>query len=89
MKFHDVFHVSFLKNYVKYVDHVIDWSVLQVEPDGEFKPEPQCILQKKVLMLHNSEIEHIKVQWKYFAPDETTWEMEDQMRVMYPSLFSS
>jgi hypothetical protein len=31
---------------LKDVDHVIDWSVLQVEPEGEFQPEPQCILQK-------------------------------------------
>ena len=46
LNFHDVFHVSFLKKYVKDVDHVIDWFVLQVEPDGEFQPEPQCILYK-------------------------------------------
>ena len=32
----DVFHVYLLKKYVKDVDHVIDWFVLQVEPDGEF-----------------------------------------------------
>ena len=30
-KFHDVFHVSFLKMYIKDVDHVIDWYVLLVE----------------------------------------------------------
>ena len=40
VKVHDVFHVSFLKKYVKYVDHVIYWSVLQVEPNGEFQSEP-------------------------------------------------
>lgn len=34
VKFHDVFHVSFLKKYIKDVDHVIDWSVLEVEPEG-------------------------------------------------------
>ena len=28
MKVHDVFHVSFLKKYIKDVDHVIEWSVL-------------------------------------------------------------
>lgn len=47
MKFHDVFHVSLLNKYVKDDDHVIDQYVLQVELDGEFELEPQCIMQKK------------------------------------------
>jgi len=32
-KFHDVFHVKLLKRYVKDIDHVIDWFILQVEPE--------------------------------------------------------
>jgi len=28
MKFHEVFHISLLKHYIKDVDHVIGWSVL-------------------------------------------------------------
>ena len=36
VKFHDFFHTSLLKKYIKDVDHVIDWSVLQVEQEGEF-----------------------------------------------------
>ena len=36
VKFHDVFHVSLHKKYVKDINHVIDWSVLQVDPEGEF-----------------------------------------------------
>jgi len=40
-----------------------------------------------MLMLWNREIEKVKVQMKHFGPDETTWEMADQMPVMYPSLF--
>jgi len=40
VKVHDVFHVSLLKKYVKDVDHVIDGSLLEVEQDGEFQPEP-------------------------------------------------
>jgi len=36
LKVHDFFHVSLLKKYVKDVDHVIEWFVLQVEPNGEF-----------------------------------------------------
>ena len=34
VKVHDVFHVSLLKKYVKDVDHMIDQSLLQVEPNG-------------------------------------------------------
>jgi len=44
VKVHDVFHVSLPKKYVKYVDHVIDWSILHVELGGEFQSKPQCIL---------------------------------------------
>jgi len=36
LKVHDCFHVSFLNKYVKDVDHVINWSLLQVEPEREF-----------------------------------------------------
>jgi len=35
VKFHEGFRLSLLKIYVKNVDHVIDWSILQVEPEGE------------------------------------------------------
>jgi len=61
MKVHDVFHISLLKKYIKDVDHVIDWFVLQVEQEGEFQLEPQCILQWKHLMLRNRAIEKVKV----------------------------
>lgn len=61
VKFHGVFHVSFLKRYIKDVYHVIDWSLLQVEKKGEFQPEPQCILQQKQLMLTNRAIKQVKV----------------------------
>ena len=38
IKVHDVFHVSLLKKYVHDVAYVIDWNVIQVEPEGEFLP---------------------------------------------------
>ena len=39
-------------------------------------------------MLHNQAIDQVKVQWKHFGLDEATWEMEDQMWALFPSLFS-
>jgi hypothetical protein len=32
---HNVFHVSLLKKYVHNSNHVIDWTAIRVEPEGE------------------------------------------------------
>jgi len=34
-------------------------------------------------MLHNGVIEHVKVQWRYFGPNEAAWKMDDDMHAMY------
>jgi hypothetical protein len=47
VKPHNVFHVSLLKKYVHDSNNIIDWSVIQVEPEGEFLLEPLCILDRK------------------------------------------
>ena len=47
VKVHNVFHSSLFKNYVYDTKHVVDWSLLQVEPEGEFSPEPIHILDKR------------------------------------------
>jgi hypothetical protein len=80
VKAHNVFHVSLLKKYVYDANHIIDWFAIQVEPEGEFLPEPQCILDRKETPLWNITIAQVKVQWKHFGPDEATWKMEDAMR---------
>ena len=46
LRVHNVFHASLLKKYDYDTKHVIDWSLLQVEPEGEFSPEPLHILDK-------------------------------------------
>ena len=62
--------------------------MIQVEPEGEFLPKPQFILDRKETPLWNRTIAQVKVQWKHFGPDEATWEMEDAMRQAYPILFT-
>jgi hypothetical protein len=59
-----------------------------VEPEGEFLPNPQCILDRKETLLQNRSIAQVKVQWRHFGPYEATWEMEDAMRQAYPILFT-
>jgi hypothetical protein len=88
-KEHNVFHVSLLKKYVHDYNHIIEWSVIQVELEGEFLPEPQCIIDRKKIPLRNRTIAQVKVQWKHFGPDEATWEMGDAMKHVYPFFFTS
>jgi hypothetical protein len=49
IKVHNVFHVSLLKKYVCDATHVVDWDVIQVEPEGEFQVELEHILDRREL----------------------------------------
>ena len=71
---HNVFHASLLNKYVHDPNHVINWDVIQVEPEGEFQIEPMRILDRKVTMLQNRAIGQVKVQWEHYGPEEATWE---------------
>ena len=53
LKVHNVFHISVLKKYVHYATHVINWNDVQVEPEGDFQMEPDCILRRREITLRN------------------------------------
>lgn len=38
-------------------------------------------------MLRNRGISQVKVQWKHFILEEATWELEDDFKEAYQSLF--
>ena len=85
---HNVFHVSLLKKYVHDPNHVINWDVIQVEPEGDFQIKSMRILDRKVTMLRNRAIGQVKGQWQHYGPEEATWELEDSMRLAHPFLFN-
>ena len=84
---HDAFHILVLKTYVHDATHVIDWNVVQVEPEGEVLVEPDCILGRREITLRNRTIGQLKVQWKHLSPEEATWELESKMQEAYSNLF--
>jgi hypothetical protein len=44
MRICNLFHVSLLNKYVHDLNHVIDWTMIQVEKEGEFWVESVRIL---------------------------------------------
>jgi hypothetical protein len=62
MRVNNVFHVLLLKKYVFDPNHIIDWTVIQVENEGDFWVEQVRILDRKVKVLKNKSIEPVKVQ---------------------------
>ena len=72
LKVHNVFHISVLKKYVHDATHVINWNDVQVEPEGYFLVEPDCILKRREILLQNCTIGQVKVEWKHLSPEEAT-----------------
>ena len=68
LKVHNVFHISGLKKYLHDATHVINWNDVQVEPEGDFLLEPDCILERRDISLRNRTIGQVKVQWKHLSP---------------------
>ena len=63
--------------------------MLQVEPNGEFMVEPQCILKRRETILQRRAITKVKVQWKHFSFEEATCEDEHFMLEAYLDLFKN
>jgi hypothetical protein len=89
MRVHNVFHVSLLKKYVPDANHVIDWNVIQVEHEGDFRVEPVCIMDRKVKVLKNKAIGLVKIQWTCYGSEDATWDHEENMWEKYPHIFYS
>ena len=87
LRVHNLYHISVLKKYVHDTTHVINCNNVQVEPEGYFMVEPDCILERREISLRNRTIGQVKVQWKHLSPKEATWELESHMQDAYPILF--
>ena len=58
----NVFHISFLNKYFHDPEHVINWGLIKIEPEGKLQTDPLHILNMKVTLLQNQAIEQVKVQ---------------------------
>ena len=58
-KVHNIFHVFLSERYVHDYTHVIDWSMIKIEPEGKFQTEALHILDMKEFRLPNQVIVEI------------------------------
>nr|KYP71426.1 Retrotransposable element Tf2 [Cajanus cajan] len=85
---HDVFHVSQLRKYVHDPSHVVELDDVQVKENLTFEKLPVAVVDHKLKELRGKSIALVNVLWDT-ATGEATWEVEQQCRDRYPSLFPS
>ena len=84
---HEVFHVSMLWKYTLDPAHVVDWGQIEVDTNETFEEGPVCILDSCDQVLRLKTVRLVRVLWRHYGVEESTWEREDTMRATYPFLF--
>ena len=84
---YEVFHVSTLRKYTPDPAHVVDWGQIEVGTDGTFEEGLVCILDSLNQVLRRKTVRLVRVLWRHYGVEESTWEREDTMRATYPFLF--
>ena len=85
--FHEVFHVSMLWKYTSDPAHVVDWGQIEVDTYGAFEERLVCILDSCDQVLRCKTVRLVRVLWRNYGVEESTWERKDTMRATYPFLF--
>ena len=84
---HEVFYVSMLRKYTPDPTYVVDWGQIEVDIDGTFEEGLICILDSCDQVLRRKTVRLVRLLWRHYGVEESTWECEDTMRATYPFLF--
>ena len=84
---HEVFHVSMLRKYTPDLAHVVDWGQIEVDTDGTFEEGPVCIVDSRDQVLRRKTVRLVRVVWRHYGVEESTWEHEETMQATNPFLF--
>ena len=84
---HEVFHVFMIQKYTPDPAHVVDLGQIEVDTDETFEEGSVCIVDSRDQVLRCKTVRLVKVLWRHYGVEESTWEREDTMRATYPFLF--
>ena len=60
---------------------------IEINKNLSYKEHPIAILDFLKRKTRTKTIKMVKVQWSSHSTEETTWKVEDKMRMEYPHLF--
>ena len=66
-----------LRKYTPNPAHVVDWGQIEVDNDGTFEEGPVCILDSHDQVLRRKTVRLVRVLWRHYGVEESTWERED------------
>ncbi|XP_070040993.1 uncharacterized protein [Nicotiana tomentosiformis] len=84
-----VLHVSMLRKYFEYHSHVLNFSSVQLDENLAYVEELVAILDRQVQKLKLKDIALMKVQWRDRPVKKATWDIDHDMKSIYPYLFST
>ena len=84
---HEVFHVSILRKYTPDPAHVVDWGQIEIDTEGTFEEGLVCMVDSRDRVLRRKTVRLVRVLWRHYGVEESTWEREDTMRATYSFLF--
>ena len=76
-----------LRKYLSDDSYVLQSPAIEVDPRMTYVKEPIAILDRHVRKLRSKEISSVNVLWSHHGEEEATWELEDDMKRLYPQLF--
>ena len=77
---HEVFHVSMLQKYTPDPAHIVDLGQIEVDTDETFGEGPVCILDSHDQVLRRKTVRLVRVLWRHYGVEESTWEREDTVQ---------
>ncbi|XP_074356302.1 uncharacterized protein LOC141696002 [Apium graveolens] len=69
--------------------HILSYEPIEVQSDLTYEEQLVQTMDDKVRKLRNKEIKLVKTIWRNHSIEEATWELEEEIRRKYPSLFAS
>jgi hypothetical protein len=86
---HDVFHVSQLKKCLRVPKEWLPIKELELREDLTYTERPIIFLETTERVTCSWIIRMCKVRWSHRTDDEAMWELEDELKLDYPYLFSN